>query len=345
MIEKPANGFVLGKFMPPHKGHVFLCEFARQYCQHLTILVASMPDEPIPGELRYDWMKRMFDDGGETCSVVWTDEVLPQEPRGEDDVEFWATWKRVIEDAQREVAYRKYDEGGHEMMKMPDVVFASEEYGHKLAATVNARFVPCDMLRQAVPTSGTKCRTDPRAEWDFLPDVVKPYFVKRVCMFGPESTGKSTLATQLGEHFKTVVVPEYGRTYTEVFGPDVDARDLANIVNGHLASVAAAKMRSGPIMIEDTDPVMTAVWSDMLIGKRDPWFADFTDYADLYLLCDVDIPWVNDGTRYFENDADRRRFFETCENELKARGVPYVVVSGDREQRLATAIEAIEAAF
>ena len=75
-LDKPTTGFVLGKFMPPHKGHVFLCEFARQYCEHLTILVASLPDEPIPGRLRYEWMKRMFDDGGQTCSVVWTDEVL-----------------------------------------------------------------------------------------------------------------------------------------------------------------------------------------------------------------------------------------------------------------------------
>lgn len=343
MLDKPANGFLLGKFMPPHKGHVFLCEFARNYCEHLTILVASLPDEPIPGKLRYEWMKRMFDDGGETCTVIWTDEVLPQEPRDDNDTEFWATWKRVVEEAQLEVSHRIYDEGGYEMMKMPDVVFASEDYGHRLAAEVGARFVPCDMVRQTVPTSGTKVRFNPQAEWDFLPDIVKPYFVKRVTLFGPESTGKSTLAAQLGKHFRTVVVPEYGRTYTETFGSDVGDIDLRRIVAGHLASVKAAKPMANRVLIEDTDPVMSAVWSDMLTGDRDPWFADYNDYPDLYLLCDVDIPWVDDGTRYFKNDEDRRRFFETCEAELKRRGVPYVVIRGDHHKRFRMAEMAVEA--
>lgn len=337
-LAKPKLGFLLGKFMPPHKGHVFLCEFARQYCEHLVILVASMPTEPIPGRLRYEWMKRMFPD----CTVVWTDEVLPQEPRDENDDEFWATWKRVIAQTMQKAGSRSRDYDA-DAWNWPDVVFASEEYGHRLAATVGARFVPCDMLRQAVPTSGTVCRADPQANWEFLPDVVKPYFVKRVCVFGPESTGKTTLAAQLASHYKTVMVPEYGRTYTEAFGADVGPEDLQRIVQGHLATVEAAKQQSNRILIEDTDPVMTAVWSDMLVGERDPWFATFDDHADFYLLCDVDIPWVNDGTRYFENDADRRRFFETCENELKARSVPYAVVRGPYEQRLRSAITAIDA--
>lgn len=331
---RPRRGFVLGKFMPPHNGHVFLCEFARQYCQELTILVASLPDEPIPGEFRYKWMKALFPD----CRVLWTNEVLPQEPRGEDDLEFWATWKRVVTETM----------AGDEIWdpaKPYDVVFASENYGMRLAEEVGAKFVPCDPARTALHTSGTDVRSNPQKHWDYLPSVVRPYFVKRVCVFGPESTGKSTLAAQLGQRFGTVVVPEYGRTYTEMFGADVGADDLKNIVSGHLASVAAAKRLSNWLLVEDTDPVMTAVWSDMLIGKRDPWFAQFNDYADLYLLCDVDIPWVDDGTRYFNNDEDRKRFFETCKAELEARGVPYVVISGDRDARLWKAVSAINKHF
>lgn len=345
MLAKPEIGFVLGKFMPPHKGHVFLCEFAKNYCEHLVILVASLPDEPIPGKLRYEWMKKMFPD----CTVVWTNEVLPQEPRDENDTAFWETWKQVVAEAMSHYT---------DDLSYPDVLFASEEYGHKLAATVHARFVPCDILRQVVPVSGTACRDDPEDKQEFLPETVKPYFFKdyvpnnvqspfafRVCVFGPESTGKTTLAKKLGQHYATAVVPEYGRTYTEAFGTDIESVDLQRIVHGHLATVEAAKKQSGRILIEDTDPVMTAVWSDMLIGERDPWFSSFSDHADLYLLCDVDIPWVNDGTRYFENDADRRRFFETCENELKARGVPYVIIRGDREERMERAIAAIDLAF
>jgi HTH-type transcriptional repressor of NAD biosynthesis genes len=344
MFVKPKIGFLLGKFLPPHNGHKFLCEFARQYCDHLVILVATLPSEPIPGRLRYEWMKEMFPD----CTVVWTNEVLPQEPKNDRDGQFWETWKQEIAKAMRAHA-RTFNDGmgiGGLPWKWPDVVFASEDYGHKLAASVGARFVPCDIVRQAVPISGTRVRANPELEWEFLPDVVRPYFVKRAVVFGPESTGKSTLAAELAAHFKTTLVPEYGRTYTEAFGSDVGPEDLKNIVAGHVASVAAAKRQCKTrVLIEDTDPVMTAVWSDMLVGERDPWFSEYRDHADIYLLCDVDIPWVNDGTRYFENDEDRRRFFAICEKELQDRRVPYVVIRGDRKERLRLAIDAVQGLY
>lgn len=324
---KPKRGFVLGKFLPPQAGHVFMCEFARQYCQELTILVCSLPGEPIHGRLRYQWMREMFP----YCNVVWCQEELPQEPVG-DDPEFWATWARVI---------KQYG-GKWGEPYTPDVVFASEHYGHKLAASVGARFVPVDIDRTARAVSGTAVRTDPYANWSFIPHVVRPYFVKRVTLFGPESSGKSTLAAALGRDFDTVVVPEYGRTYTEAFGPDVDAQDLIHIVQGHRASVAAAKRQANKILIEDTDPIMSAVWSDMLGVPRDPWFDSFNELSDLYLLCDVDIPWVDDGTRYFPQEVDRRRFYEVCKAELDRRGATYVELKGSLDQRRVDAEASIE---
>lgn len=332
MLRKPKNGFLLGKFLPPHNGHVFMCEFARDYCENLTILVGTLPDEPIPGHLRNKWMKELFP----ACNVVWRNEVLPQEPAGPDDQAFWDIWRQVALDAAPADAPRD---------KPYDVVFASEEYGHRLAAELGAEFVPVDMNRTAVPSSGTMMRASPFEMWDYLPHVVRPHYVKRVCLFGPESTGKSTLATGLGKHYQTIVAPEYGRTYTEVFGPDVNADDLRKIVQGHLATVTAAKRQANRILIEDTDPVMTAVWSDLLVGGRDPWFDEYKDYADLYLLTDVDLPWVDDGTRYFKNDDERRHFYEVCEKELINRGVKYARVSGHGDARLKTAIDAIDATF
>jgi len=325
-MSKPGLGFVLGKFMPPHQGHVYMCEFARNYCEKLVILVCSLPNEPIPGELRYRWMKEMFPD----CTVLHETRDLPQEPVGEDP-EFWRIWGEVVHKACHK--YNKYT---------PDVVFASENYGHKLAESVGAQFVPVDINRTARNISGTAVRNDPFGNWDYIPQVVRPYFVKKVTLFGPESTGKSTLATELGDYYQTMVVPEYGRTYTETFGPEVDAADLMNIVAGHQASVAAAKRQANKILIEDTDPVMTAVWSDMLLGKRDPWFDSFQDHSDLYLLCDVDIPWEDDGTRYFKDEESRFMFFKYCEDELIKRKVNYCLISGSRSARFIKAKWAID---
>ncbi len=317
------HGFVLGKFMPPHKGHVFLCEFARRQCEELTILVGSLPNEPIPGELRFEWMKQLFP----TCNVVWCNEVLPQEPRYINDEEFWDTWSDAI-----------YRYTGRTSF---DAVFASESYGIPLSICLEATFIPCDVKRETVRTSGTKVRENPESQWKNLPDIVKPYFQKRVTLFGPESTGKTTVGQGLARMLNTLMVPEYGRLYTEAFGPELEQDELRLIADAHLASLAAARPNAGLLIIEDTDPVMTAVWSDMLFGKRDPWFDEFHEYSDLYLLFDVDIPWVDDGTRYFKNDDDRRKFFHLCETELRKRGVSYRVIRGQGDDRLWAARDAI----
>lgn len=167
---------------------------------------------------------------------------------------------------------------------------------------------------------------------------------KRVTLFGAESTGKSTLAGQLGRHFNAVVVPEYGRMYTEQHGQDAStAEDMLNIARGHLELRRAAEREADRLVIEDTDPVLTAIWSDILAGHRDPWFDRFDDYPDLYLLCDIDLPWVADSVRYFGDPEARLRFHRACERELEARKTNFIRISGTADQRLARAIEAVEA--
>jgi NadR type nicotinamide-nucleotide adenylyltransferase len=168
--------------------------------------------------------------------------------------------------------------------------------------------------------------------------------VIRISLFGPESTGKTTLANQLAEHYGTIAVPEYGRIYCEIFGNQCDAEDLRAMVRGQALFEEAAARKVKRLMILDTDRVMTAVWSDVLLGRRLPELNDVTA-ADFYLLADVDVPFQQDAIRYFPDQAERKRMFELCESELKRRGLPYVVVSGSRERRLKTAIDAINNRF
>ena len=309
--------------MPPHAGHQFLCDFARAACDRLTILVCSLPDDDLPGAERAAWMRELYPD----CRVVWCDEVVPQDPA--DHPDFWPIWRDLI---ARHVG-------------PVEAVFASEHYGHRLAAELDARFIPCDPMREAVPISATAIRNDPFASWRFIPRPVRPWFVRRVCVFGPESTGKTTLARQLAEAFDTIALPEYGRTWTNAFGVEVSPGDLAAIAAGHQASRAAAMRTANRLLIEDTDPILTCVWADMLLGERQDWMAQALDPADLYLLTDIDFDWVDDGTRYFPADEDRRRFFALCETELVRRNLPFVRISGDRPTRLASAATAIREAF
>ncbi len=166
---------------------------------------------------------------------------------------------------------------------------------------------------------------------------------RTICLHGPESTGKSTLATLLGAHFNCEVVPEYGRAYCEEHGTDIDMHDLIVIAQRHMAMTGAAKARAGGWLVLDTDPVMTAVWARMMLGRSDPWFDRFADTADLYLLLDIDLPWVDDGLRIYGGKEDRQRFFDLSRSELERRGLNWALVSGDGEPRVDMALAAIEA--
>ena len=316
------RGFLLGKFLPPHLGHVYLCDFARHCCDELTILVCTLEREPIEGALRLAWMEELFP----RCRVRWLNEDVPQEPAEHPD--FWPIWRELVARFHPEPL---------------DLVFASEPYGHRLAAEVGARFVPVDPLREVVPASGSAIRRDPFANWRWIPPPVRPHFAKTVCLFGPESTGKSTLACRLARRFETTVQPEYARVYTEAFGTEVTAEDLHRIAAGHRAATGALLRQANRILIMDTDPLLTAVWSRMLLGRAEPGLALEEEAADFYLLTDVDFPWQDDGTRYFPDPRDRQRFFALCRAELERRGLPFVVLSGSERERLETAVATIEA--
>ncbi|WP_404371311.1 AAA family ATPase [Sphingomonas sp. MMS24-J45] len=165
-----------------------------------------------------------------------------------------------------------------------------------------------------------------------------------ICLHGPESTGKSTLIALLAARYDTTFVPEYGRTFAETHGTDFTMTDLVEIAQTHDAMTRAALATGADPLFLDTDPLMTAVWSDMLFGTRDPWFDAWQGVADLYLLLDIDLPWIDDGTRMFGSAAERQRFFDLSRAELDRRGVRYAVVGGQGPDRLAAALAAIEAA-
>lgn len=168
--------------------------------------------------------------------------------------------------------------------------------------------------------------------------------IPSVVLHGPESTGKSTLAAQLAAHYGTIWVPEYGRTYCEAHGTDLVPADLVAIMDGHVAAVRAAMPDAQSLLIQDTDPVMTAAWSLMLFGHRMEALDTFADVGALYLLMDIDLPWVGDEVRMFPDRKDQRRFFAICRAELERRALPFVTIAGDGAQRFASACDAIDRA-
>lgn len=172
--------------------------------------------------------------------------------------------------------------------------------------------------------------------------------MKRICLHGPESTGKSTLATRLAAHLGCEVVPEYGRAYCEAHGTDIGMAELVHIAEAQDAMNRAAAERAvelhAPMVLFDTDPLITEVWAKMMFGHGDPWFDRFAGYSDLYLLLDIDLPFVDDGLRVYAKPAERRHFFELCHSVLVARNVPFVLIRGEGDARFGAALEAIATA-
>jgi NadR type nicotinamide-nucleotide adenylyltransferase len=170
----------------------------------------------------------------------------------------------------------------------------------------------------------------------------------RICLHGPESTGKSTLATRLAAHFGCEVVPEYGRAYCEAHGTDIGMAELVHIAEAQDAMNGAAAKRAeelgAPLVLFDTDPLITTVWAQMMFSHSDDWFTDFSGYADLYLLLDIDLPFVDDGLRVYAAADQRRHFFDLCKAELDARGVRYALVQGLGEARFQSALYHIQEA-
>ena len=163
--------------------------------------------------------------------------------------------------------------------------------------------------------------------------------IPRICFFGPESTGKTTLSQALGAHFGCPVIPEYGRTYTERYTPTtwVNA-DFLKIAWGHVALRHEVEKDQPSLIVEDTDPVATAIWSYKLGVPRDPWFASYDEPADLYFLTHIDLSWIDDGLRYWPDQAQRRAFFDACQQELEQRKLPYHILDRSWEHRKAQAI-------
>jgi NadR type nicotinamide-nucleotide adenylyltransferase len=311
------TGLVVGKFMPPHTGHLYLIEAARRQVDRLSVVIFTKTCEPIPGALRAAWLRELVSD----LPVLHAEQ---EHSVDFDDPAAWGFWVAAI----REV-----------LPAGPAILFSSETYGAELARRLGARHVLVDPARRQVPVSATQIRENPFAFWDYIPPPVRPYFARRVAVVGAESTGKTTLARALAAHFHTVWVPEFARDYLLARGGGVTLDDMPVIARGQAALEDRLARDANRLLICDTNLLTTKIWHEHYFGDCPPdiqrMAAERT--AEFYLLCDVDVPWVDDGLR--DSPGRREWFHERFRRELAARGLPYRVLSGSVDQRLAAAIQ------
>ncbi|MFI5299499.1 MAG: AAA family ATPase, partial [Polyangiales bacterium] len=166
---------------------------------------------------------------------------------------------------------------------------------------------------------------------------------RRVCLFGPESTGKSSLSARLAAHFRTVAVPDHARVLLERQGGQVVRDDIERIARGQLAAEDALARSANRVLFCDTDALTTRIWSEALFGECPAWIVEESERRryDVTLLCDVDVPWVWDEIRYLPDN--RGEFFDRCERALVSTGRRFIRIHGDWDERFARALEAVAA--
>lgn len=155
--KKYENGLVIGKFMPVHKGHMELIDFALSHSRQVTIAVCSAPDEPIPVKQRLKWLNELYQNN----SAIIIEEVDENLPRSKVHIpEISLIWNQYFA--------KHFD--------YVDAVFTSEKYGQDLADFMEIDHVVFDVQREQTPISGTEIRSNPLKNRHFLPEVVYKYF-------------------------------------------------------------------------------------------------------------------------------------------------------------------------
>lgn len=173
--------------------------------------------------------------------------------------------------------------------------------------------------------------------------------VVRVVLVGAESTGKTTLARQLADHYQTAWVPEYGRPYWEGLLPSATAAyttdDFVHIAETQQRMEAMLARHANRVLICDTDAFTTWLWHELYMRSADGSAVRALADRDrerhaLHILAGDEIPWNDDGTR---DRPDERHWFQgRIREELRASGRPFVEVAGSAEERLVRAIAAID---
>jgi NadR type nicotinamide-nucleotide adenylyltransferase len=154
---------------------------------------------------------------------------------------------------------------------------------------------------------------------------------RRICLTGPESTGKSELAARAERELGATWVGEYAREYAETHGADLTAADVEPIARGEIANLDRA---TGDLIVLDTDLISTVVYARHYYGQCPLWIEEEARRrrADLYLLMDTDLPWKPDPARDAGGD-DREDLFDAFRAALDELETRWEIVSGDGEQR------------
>lgn len=304
------NAIIFGRFCPLHNAHLTLIRATQNLTKKLHFGLFVHENDPVPSPLRIKWLSRF----GEVHIIKILDIKKPYE--------------------------------SIELRALPkvDLVAGSNPKIVALAQALSAKYFMWDPAREAMPINSTQVLKDIPKHWNDLPDFVRIHAQKRLSFVGPESVGKSFFAKRMAAVYGGPHVPEYGRPYEKYREKgDYSSAELVVLAQGHASARSAIAMQAGPVLFEDTEELMTAVWSEMLLGHSTDEVEALITLPKLYVLYGADTPWEEDSLRYFAKKELRQDFFDRIERKLIKHKARYEIIDGDWQAREAETIAIVEA--
>ena len=321
-----------GSFNPLHLGHVDCIIQAANMCRELYIVLSVGHNrQEIDARVRYRWLYQLTKHIGNVTIIMLEDSAETKEAY---TVEYWQG------DAEKVKA---------QIGKPIDVVFCGSDYDEN--SFWNKCYPESELfIFKRNEISSTELRKAPYKHFEWLPNIVKPYYVKKVLLMGSESTGKSTLTINLANKFNTNYIDEAGRDISERSGTDLLmlSEDFTEILLQHKLNEIKAVENSNKVLFIDTDALVTQFYMSFLDDpgiEKNRALSDAIDALnryDLILFLEPDVDFVQDGDRSEVIRDDRKKYSDRIKELLRSHGKQFVSVSGSYQERYEIAVRAVE---
>jgi HTH-type transcriptional repressor of NAD biosynthesis genes len=296
-MKKYKKALVIGKFMPLHKGHIGLINFACENAEMVLVCVLAHRKECIPLDRRVNWVKdSMYAGVVSTCGLMYDADVLNSSSNS---------------DIESSIAWAEYLKNQLEDFESIDVVVGSELYVKFIAEYLGIQYLIYDDKRLQINISATTIKNDVIKNWDYLAPSVKRTYAKHICICGSESTGKTTVCNTIERECEYVtVIPEIGRC---IVGKSelCSIQQLCEIFEIHYKLLeVVVNDPPTPFVLWDTDNLTTLSYfrflfpdaDDSILTKQRPLLL-----ADKYFFFESNLKFVDDNTRLNEEAAQALR--------------------------------------